>query len=73
MTEPGDRVRVERDGVTHEGIVLPSSNQETVVIKRSGGYNVGIDREESRVEVIESANVTFEGGEPEERSTIEFD
>ncbi len=50
---PGDRVRVERAGHTYEGVLLPSSTDEHLVVKLEGGYNVGIDREHADAEVIE--------------------
>ena len=52
--QPGDRVRVERGGVTNEGVLLPSTTRDHLVVKLDGGYNVGIDREEADVEVLES-------------------
>ncbi|ELZ46606.1 glutamyl-tRNA(Gln) amidotransferase subunit D [Halorubrum californiense DSM 19288] len=52
--QPGDRVRVERGGVTNEGVLLPSTTRDHLVVKLDGGYNVGIDREEADAEVLES-------------------
>ncbi|WP_096394648.1 Glu-tRNA(Gln) amidotransferase subunit GatD [Halorubrum trapanicum] len=52
--QPGDRVRVERGGVTNEGVLLPSTTRDHLVVKLDGGYNVGIDRDEADVEVLES-------------------
>ena len=52
--QPGDRVRVERGGVTNEGVLLPSTTRDHLVVKLDGGYNVGIDREAADVEVLES-------------------
>ncbi len=51
---PGDRVRVERGGQTYEGVLLPSSTPDHVVVKLDGGYNVGVDRDEAEWEVLES-------------------
>ncbi|MWG35087.1 Glu-tRNA(Gln) amidotransferase subunit GatD [Halomarina oriensis] len=79
---PGDRVRVERaaaaaegadDAPTYEGILLPSTTATEVVVKLDGGYNVGIDREGSDVDVLEEG--VFEVGESEsdDASTVEFD
>ena len=51
---PGDRVRVERDGTTFEGVLLPSTTAETFVVKQDDGYNVGVDREAAAVEVLEA-------------------
>ncbi|OYR60255.1 glutamyl-tRNA(Gln) amidotransferase subunit D [Halorubrum ezzemoulense] len=53
--QPGDRVRVERGGVTNEGVLLPSTTRDHLVVKLDGGYNVGIDREVADVEVLDSA------------------
>ncbi|TKX75748.1 Glu-tRNA(Gln) amidotransferase subunit GatD [Halorubrum sp. GN11_10-6_MGM] len=52
--QPGDRVRVERGGVTNEGVLLPSTTRDHLVVKLDGGYNVGIDRDEADAEVLES-------------------
>jgi len=73
---PGDRVRVERDGVTHEGVLLPSSTRETVVVKLDGGYNVGVDRAEVEVELLETGVREVGGtatGSPAGASEITFD
>jgi len=71
----GDRVRVERADQTVEGILLPSSTQEHLVVKLPSGYNVGLDREESSVEVLESDVYDVEGAQDEDggESRIEFD
>jgi glutamyl-tRNA(Gln) amidotransferase subunit D len=50
----GDRVRVDRADQTYEGVVLPSSTNEHLVVKLEGGYNVGIDRADADVEVLET-------------------
>jgi len=70
---PGDRVCVERAGETYEGVLLPSSTPAHLVVKLAGGYNVGVDREDADVEVLESDvyEVESEGGEAE--TTVEFD
>jgi glutamyl-tRNA(Gln) amidotransferase subunit D len=70
----GDRVRVERGGQTHEGVLLPSSTPEYLVVKLESGYNVGVDREEAAVEVLESDVYSIGNAQTEEAvSTIEFD
>lgn len=51
--QPGDRVAVERNDVTYEGILLPASTADRIVLKLDNGYNVGIDREPATVSVIE--------------------
>ncbi|MFB6304313.1 MAG: Glu-tRNA(Gln) amidotransferase subunit GatD [Haloferacaceae archaeon] len=70
---PGDRVRVERDGVTDEGVLLPSTTAEHLVVKLPGGYNVGIERGTADVEVLESAVYEVDTAGAEAESTVEFD
>lgn len=71
----GDRVRVERNGVQYEGVCMPSTTEENVVVKLDGGYNVGIEREESHIEVLDSDvyAIDTEDGESGASSTVEFD
>ncbi|MFB6300632.1 MAG: Glu-tRNA(Gln) amidotransferase subunit GatD [Halobacteriales archaeon] len=72
--QPGDRVRVDRDGDTLEGVLLPSTTADHLVVKLPGGYNVGIDREAARTEVLESDVYAIEsGGETGADSEIDFD
>ncbi|WP_225335066.1 Glu-tRNA(Gln) amidotransferase subunit GatD [Halomicrobium urmianum] len=70
----GDRVRVDRADQTFEGVVLPFSSPETVVVKLDSGYNVGVDRDEASVEVLESNAFEVEETEDAEgESKVEFD
>ena len=74
--QPGDRVRVDRGDVTNEGVLLPSTTRDHLVVKLDGGYNIGVDREEAAVEVLESgARDVDEGGatDDDEASAITFD
>jgi glutamyl-tRNA(Gln) amidotransferase subunit D len=72
--ESGDRVRVDRDGQRHEGVVLPSSTPAQLVVKLDSGYNVGIDRDGATVEVLESSVHDIERAQDEQgQSRIEFD
>ncbi|MUW14119.1 Glu-tRNA(Gln) amidotransferase subunit GatD [Halorubrum sp. CBA1125] len=69
--QPGDRVRVERGDVTNEGVLLPSTTRDHLVVKLDGGYNVGIDREAADVEVLESgAREVDAGGDDEEGDAV---
>jgi glutamyl-tRNA(Gln) amidotransferase subunit D len=74
---PGDRVRVERADVESEGVLLPSSTAEHLVVKLDGGYNVGIARDGADVEVLESDvyEIDGAGAAPDDAaaSTIDFD
>ncbi|KKF39215.1 glutamyl-tRNA amidotransferase [Halorubrum saccharovorum] len=74
--QPGDRVRVDRGDVTNEGVLLPSTTRDHLVVKLDGGYNVGIDRDEADVDVLESgARDVDEGADAGggEASEITFD
>jgi glutamyl-tRNA(Gln) amidotransferase subunit D len=70
----GDRVQVERNGQSHEGVVLPSSTQDTLVVKLDSGYNLGIDREAASVEVLQSNVHDIESAQGQAgQSQIAFD
>ncbi|GGN93251.1 MULTISPECIES: Glu-tRNA(Gln) amidotransferase subunit GatD [Haloarcula] len=70
----GDRVRVDSADQSYEGVLLPSSTPDHVVVKLDGGYNVGIDRDEASVEVLESDVYDVESAQDEDsHSEIEFD
>ncbi len=51
--QPGDRVAVETPTAAYEGIVMPSTTAEELVLKEPDGYNVGINRGEAAVDVLE--------------------
>lgn len=70
---PGDRVRVERADQTYEGVLLPSSTTQSLVVKLDGGYNVGVDRDDADVDVLESDVYDIETGETDESSEVAFD
>jgi glutamyl-tRNA(Gln) amidotransferase subunit D len=69
----GDRVRVDRTGETFEGVLLPSSTPDHLVVKLDSGYNVGIDRDDATVDILESAVYDIEDAQTEGESRIEFD
>ena len=71
---PGDRVRVERGDTTSEGVVMPSSTSDHIVLKLDGGYNIGIDREAASVDVLETDVHDIGDDEPDdgEVSPLEF-
>ena len=70
---PGDRIRLTHGEQTHEGVLMPSTTEDHAVLKLDGGYNVGIARNESEVEVIESGVYDIATDEEDESSTVEFD
>ncbi|RQG92242.1 Glu-tRNA(Gln) amidotransferase subunit GatD [Natrarchaeobius chitinivorans] len=73
----GDRVRVDRADRTYEGVLLPSSTDDHLVVKLEGGYNVGVDRGEADVEVLAEDVYEIDGADAADAdgtdSTIEFD
>ena len=70
----GDRVRVEHADLVDEGVLMPTSDAEHLVLKLDGGYNVGIAREEADVEVLESDVYDIGAADEEsDRSEIEFE
>jgi glutamyl-tRNA(Gln) amidotransferase subunit D len=70
---PGDRVRLRHDGRTHEGVLMPATTAERAVIKLDGGYNVGIDRAGSDMEIIEAGVHDVSGADASETSQVAFD
>ncbi|ELY91641.1 Glu-tRNA(Gln) amidotransferase subunit GatD [Natrinema altunense] len=76
---PGDRVRVDRADRTYEGVLLPSSTDDQLVVKLEGGYNVGVDRDGADVEVLAEDVYRIDGtdaaggDEGDASSEIEFD
>jgi len=75
---PGDRVRVDRADRTYEGVLLPSSTDDHLVVKLEGGYNVGVDRDGADVDVLaedvyEIDGTDSTGADEGESSEIEFD
>ena len=70
----GDRVRVERGEQEFEGVLLPSSTPDNLVVKLPSGYNVGVDRDAASVDVLESDVYDVESAQDEsDESSIEFD
>ncbi|TGC09517.1 Glu-tRNA(Gln) amidotransferase subunit GatD [Methanolobus halotolerans] len=50
--EEGDRIKIEKDGVEYEGVVMPSTTRH-IVIKMISGYNAGIDPENASIKVVQ--------------------
>ncbi|EMA30553.1 Glu-tRNA(Gln) amidotransferase subunit GatD [Halobiforma nitratireducens] len=71
--QPGDRVRVDRDDRTFEGVLLPSSTDDHLVVKLEGGYNVGVDRDAAAATVLEEDVYEIDGESDGGDSAIEFD
>ena len=71
---PGDRVRVDRGAATYEGVLMPSTSADQLVVKLEGGYNVGVDRADAEVEVLETDTYDVGGAQDAEgTSEITFE
>ncbi len=71
--QPGDRVRVTTEVVEHEGLVMPSTTEDHLVIKGDDGYNVGIDRDGADVEVLESGSAEMDRSPADSTTEVTFD
>ncbi|PSP67591.1 Glu-tRNA(Gln) amidotransferase GatDE subunit D [Halobacteriales archaeon QS_1_69_70] len=71
--DPGDRVRVEREAATYEGVLMPSTTPDHLVVKLPGGYNVGVERAAAAVEVLETDTYDVGAAETEGTSEITFE
>ncbi|MCX6669816.1 MAG: Glu-tRNA(Gln) amidotransferase subunit GatD [Methanothrix sp.] len=49
----GDRVSAERNGISYEGVLMPSRRKDHVVIKLDNGYNIGLYLPKSRLKLVE--------------------
>ncbi|MEF8883265.1 MAG: Glu-tRNA(Gln) amidotransferase subunit GatD [Halapricum sp.] len=72
--QPGDRVHVDRGEQSYEGVLLPSSSDQNLVVKLDSGYNVGVDREAAEIEVLDEDVYDIEDAQAgESESEITFD
>ncbi len=44
MPAPGDKVKIVTKNATEEGILMPSPDKNTIIIKLNNGYNLGFER-----------------------------
>jgi glutamyl-tRNA(Gln) amidotransferase subunit D len=58
VMELGDRVSIEKDGIVYQGVLMPPRSKDHVVIKLDNGYNIGLRKSESKVELIEKGHQT---------------
>jgi len=49
----GDRVCIERNGSSYEGVLMPSRRKDHVVIKLDNGYNIGLYLPKSKLTLVE--------------------
>ncbi|WP_321420809.1 Glu-tRNA(Gln) amidotransferase subunit GatD [uncultured Methanomethylovorans sp.] len=52
--QQGDKIKIEKDGVGYEGIVMPSTTHH-IVLKMSNGYNAGISPENTKITLLQKA------------------
>ncbi|QSG07187.1 Glu-tRNA(Gln) amidotransferase subunit GatD [Halapricum desulfuricans] len=72
--QPGDRVHVDRGEQSFDGVLLPSSTDEHLVIKLDSGYNVGVDRDAADIAVREEDVYDIEDAQADEgESEITFE
>ena len=57
MSNVGNKVKVKYFGSEYEGILLESSDKNMHLLKLTNGYNVGLPRKGSKVEVLGKANL----------------
>jgi glutamyl-tRNA(Gln) amidotransferase subunit D len=70
----GDRVHVDAPDQSYEGVLLPSTTADHLVVKLDGGYNVGVDRSAADVEVLEPDVYDVETAQSDgDSSEITFD
>lgn len=67
----GDTIKINKEDISYEGILLDRSNDSEdgyLVLKLSSGYNIGVAIENTTVELIETGdkpNIGYSGGEIE--------
>src|SRR3989344_119396 len=52
MPTPGDKVKIITSSETIEGILVPSPKEDTIIIKMSNGYNLGVFKKEVKEIVV---------------------
>tara|TARA_Y100000310_G_scaffold317571_2_gene370596 strand:- start:578 stop:1840 length:1263 start_codon:yes stop_codon:yes gene_type:complete len=60
MPNPGDKVKVIAKNKTEEGILMPTPDKNTIIIKLSNGYNLGFEKKDVKIEVLEEKKETEE-------------
>ncbi|MBU0460483.1 MAG: Glu-tRNA(Gln) amidotransferase subunit GatD [Nanoarchaeota archaeon] len=54
MPHPGDRVKIVTKKSTEEGILMPTPDKNTVIIKLDNGYNLGFEKKDvTKIEILE--------------------
>ena len=59
MANPGEKIKITTKRGSEEGILVPSSDKNTLLLKLDNGYNVGFNKKEvSKITVLAKAVVT---------------
>ena len=72
----GDRIRLENEEISHEGILLPRSkagDNDCIVIKLDNGYNIGLEAQKYNIEKISSGKHRKEEEEAEKKIRASFE
>lgn len=56
MSDLGDRISVEREGVIYEGVLMPSRRVDHLVIKLDNGYNIGLRVSDSKLKLVKKGH-----------------
>ncbi len=59
MSAVGNKVKIKYFGSEYEGIILESSDKNMHLLKLTNGYNVGLPKKGSKVEVVGRANLSL--------------
>ena len=53
MLNPGDKVKLLTKQGAVEGILMPSPDESKIILKLANGYNVGYEKKDVKVEMME--------------------
>ena len=56
--EVHDRVRIETDSITYEGLILPKHNfskENIIILKFDNGYNIGVSTKGAKLSILSKA------------------
>jgi len=54
MPTPGDLVKITHKNETVEGMFMPSPNKDSIIIKLNSGYNVGFNKKEVKISLVQA-------------------
>jgi len=60
MPKPGDKIQVKTKDEIFEGILIPSTNKNTLILKLSSGYNIGLSNSKIKsIKKLKTVKKTF--------------